>query len=121
MPAHDPDYQQPALNRRKFMANSAAVSSLVDITSDPWSAHAADLAPVPASRQASGIKIGEVTDTTAIVWARRTAQATRNSTGKMYVGHIRRNDELPDVGDPNQLAGACPGAAGRIRVRYGTT
>ena len=117
--SNDQDGYGPAFNRRKFIATSAAAGGMVGVAAVPWSAPAADSMPDPASRQASGMKIGEVTDTSAIVWTRLTANATRNTTGQMLVGHVRRNDDQPEVGDPNQLAAACPGAAGRIRVRYG--
>jgi alkaline phosphatase D len=44
--------------------------------------------------QATGVKVGEVTDTSALVWARRTAAAAREKDG------------------------ACPGQAGKLRVRF---
>ncbi len=52
--------------------------------------------------QATGTRVGEPTATTTVVWVRLTAAATRK---------------------PGTLAdfeGACPGAAGRVRLRYGT-
>jgi alkaline phosphatase D len=119
--SNDRDKSSRAFNRRKFMASSAAASGLVGITNDSWSARAEGLTPHPASRQASGIKIGEVTDSTALVWGRLTTQAARNTMGSNLVGHIRRHEEPPEAGDPTQLAGACPGATGKIRVRYGTS
>ncbi|HLF95116.1 MAG TPA: alkaline phosphatase D family protein [Planctomycetota bacterium] len=48
------------------------------------------------TRQATGVKIGEVTDTSALVWMRVTAKAAREADG------------------------SCPGAPGRVRLRYGT-
>lgn len=45
--------------------------------------------------QATGVKVGEVTDTTAIVWMRVTEKPQREADG------------------------GCPGAPGRVRLRYG--
>jgi len=47
-------------------------------------------------RQATGVKVGEVTDTSAIVWTRVTSKAAREKDG------------------------ACPGAPGKVRLRCGT-
>ncbi len=51
------------------------------------------LAPQEA-RQATGVKVGEVTDTSAIVWVRATAKPAREADG------------------------ACPGAPGKMRLMY---
>lgn len=97
-------------SRRKFLAAGVAV---------PLAA-AAVQAEVPAnSRQASGVKVGEVTDSSAILWARLTAAGERNTTGPKAVGRSRSVDDSKV--EPNTLHGSCPGAPGRIRVRYGTT
>ena len=52
--------------------------------------------------QATGTRAGEPTATTAVVWVRLTAAATRKP------------------GTLAEFEGACPGAAGRVRLRYGT-
>ncbi len=52
-------------------------------------------APQDAIFQATGAKVGEVTDTSAILWVRRTARPSREADG------------------------ACPGAAGKVRASYG--
>ncbi len=63
------------------------------------------------SAQATGVKVGEGTPDSAIVWVRFTAAA--------------RRVDSPDIGknDPkvvaDKLQGACPGRAGQVRVRYG--
>ena len=64
------------------------------------------------------MKVGEVTDHSAIVWARLTAKAMR-SGGPKVVGKAAKSDP-PKLDDLSNLDGACPGAAGRVRVRYGT-
>lgn len=95
------------LNRRDFLAASGAILAAGTL-------NAAE--PID-SRQASGVKVGEVTDRSAIVWTRLTAAATRNQDGKKVVG--KAGGGVVEVDDISRLEGACPGAAGRVRVRYG--
>ncbi len=66
-----------------------------------------------------GSRVGEVTDTTAIVWTRITKDAERNTTGEVHDGRIRKNTKYEKPEDPNVLRGACPGAPGRVKVVYG--
>lgn len=85
--------------------------------------------------QATGIKIGEVTDTTAIVWTRLTAHEKRAGadgplpkvryrdpkTGELKESAEGRPDlppvvEFPDGATVDTLEGAVPGAAGQVRV-----
>ncbi len=69
------------------------------------------------SRQATGVKVGEVTDTSAVVWMRLTARAARRADGV-----VRRGAPGPFPADlkADDLEGSCPGAAGRVRLRLGT-
>ncbi|MEI7583548.1 alkaline phosphatase D family protein [Runella sp.] len=72
--------------------------------------------------QAMGTRVGEVTDTSAIIWTRLTSVPVRNNKGVLIPG--RMNDypqgQLPVVTVPvEQLEGACPGVSGFVRVRYG--
>ncbi len=80
------------------------------------------LAAAPAvaqeSRQATGVKVGEVTPNTAIVWMRLTKNATRNNEGVVRRG--RPAKPLPADISVDSLEGACPGMAGQVRLRYGT-
>jgi len=100
-----------SLSRRRFLATSAAIAATASTT-------LAQAQPTP--RQASGVKVGEVTDTSAIVWVRLTASETRNAGGDKKTGKSTKDDTaLPDA-DVAKLHGACPGAAGKVRVRYGT-
>lgn len=70
------------------------------------------------AHQATGVKVGEVTDTSAIIWTRLTAKASRNAEGVPRRGPIM---VAPAQGtDPNTFEGACPGAPGQVRLRYGT-
>ncbi|HXG09878.1 MAG TPA: alkaline phosphatase D family protein [Gemmataceae bacterium] len=76
--------------------------------------------PLPAqeSRQATGVKVGEVTDTSAIVWMRVTAKAARNTEGTERKG--KPVESPPAAEEVDKLKGACPGAPGQVRLRYGT-
>src|SRR5262249_24509502 len=60
-----------------------------------------------------------VTDSSAIVWARLTASASRNATGAKQVGRASNTDAPLTDAEVRKLHGACPEAPGRIRVRYG--
>ena len=78
----------------------------------------------PPAHQAMGAKVGEVTDTSAIVWTRLTAAPERNNQGvpapdKKEAKKAKKKAAAVDV-PADQLEGACPGAPGRMRVRYGT-
>lgn len=71
-----------------------------------------------------GIKIGEVTQNSAIIWARVTRDAQRNNDGKTGPGIVGRpkgpRDEQPVMsqGEVDQLVGSVPGTPGRLRVTY---
>lgn len=66
--------------------------------------------------QATGVKIGELTQTSAIVWARLTRNATRNSIGPVRQGKPR--EPSPTEEQVPLLEGAVPGMPGRLRVHY---
>lgn len=99
-------------SRRTFLGSTAAAAGAA------WLARGATAAPPPPeSRQASGVKVGEVTDSTALVWTRLTRDAARVDSPHRVEGAAKGPEEaLPAA--PDQLEGACPGAPGRIRVRY---
>ena len=77
----------------------------------------AGIASAQETRQATGVKVGEVTDTSAIVWMRVTAKKERNKEGTIRKGKV--GDPLPDNVKVDELEGACPGAAGQVRLRWG--
>lgn len=87
--------------------------------------------------QATGIKIGEVTDSSVIIWTRLTASGERISDeapvprfeyydpeSETWITKIKgRPDMIPKVIFPEDcdigsLAGSAPGCAGRVRVGY---
>ena len=74
---------------------------------------------IEQSRQASGVKVGEVSATSAIVWMRVTESESRRADGIVRRGQANRQN--PEVLDPRELEGSAPGAPGRVRLRYGTS
>lgn len=74
--------------------------------------------PAQETRQATGVKVGEVTPDSAIVWMRLTAQPARRTDGLVRRG--RPMGPLPAGVTAADLEGACPAAAGQVRFRYGT-
>jgi alkaline phosphatase D len=79
-----------------------------------WSSFGAE------SYQASGVKVGEITDTTAIVWVRMTEKSAPNSDGLLFDrgGEFGKRQSRTKA-DPSTFKWAAPGAPGRVRVRYG--
>lgn len=69
------------------------------------------------ARQATGVKVGEVSIDSAIIWMRVTAHSRRNAQGLVLRGPENRSLD-PGV-KLSDLEGVCPGAPGRVRVRYG--
>jgi alkaline phosphatase D len=106
------------LTRRRILAGTlgwGAVPLLSAVPLEPSTA-----ADSVDTRQAMGVKVGEVTDTSAIVWMRLTARPTRNQSGIMIEGDFDPKKSRPLTVATDRLEGSCPGAAGRVRVRYGT-
>ena len=71
---------------------------------------------IEESRQATGVKVGEVTPDSAIVWMRVTEQASRRADGIVRRGRAEKAKQPPL--DPLTLEGSVPGAPGRVRLRY---
>jgi alkaline phosphatase D len=76
------------------------------------------VAAEPQSHQANGVKIGEVTPTSAVIWTRLTRNPVWNTTGPKPSGRLP--DEVPSDAEIPGVLHATPGAAGRVRVRYST-
>ncbi|MGC4014460.1 MAG: alkaline phosphatase D family protein [Luteolibacter sp.] len=106
------------ISRRRFVVRASSVLA-VSTMLGRQQARAAE--EPPESRQAMGTRVGGVTETSAIVWTRLTKNATRNNSGiPTSNGKAKTGAPLPADVSVEQLEGACPGAAGKIRVRYGT-
>lgn len=67
--------------------------------------------------QATGLKVGEVSPESAIVWMRLTKETERNRHGL-----LRRGAPAPFAKGlrTSELEGSAPGLPGRVRVRYAT-
>ena len=73
---------------------------------------------IPESRQATGVKVGEVSSDSAIVWMRVTESAARNRDG---IERRARPQPLDPAIQVRDLEGSAPGADGQVRLRYGTS
>ena len=71
-----------------------------------------------AAHQANGIKIGEVTAHTAILWTRLTRFSERNIDGTPFPKNNDKNRRSLPYDDLNAMEGAVPGTAGTVRLRY---
>ncbi|MDB5325349.1 MAG: alkaline phosphatase [Phycisphaerales bacterium] len=82
---------------------------------------AAETSDRGGARQATGVRVGEMTSTSAIVWMRLTQAAIRNNQGLLIPGKTDKKNRKTSVAatlPTAQLEGACPGAAGKVRLRY---
>ncbi|QDU29138.1 Phospholipase D precursor [Anatilimnocola aggregata] len=102
-----------SLTRRGFLATSAGTALALQVAE-------ASAAEKDQPRQATGSRVGEITPTSAIVWARLTKHSTRNNKGLILRGRGKEQETAPTELSPAEIEGACPGAAGQVRVRYGT-
>jgi alkaline phosphatase D len=106
------------LTRREFLAASASSALLL-----PQIASANAVSnPEGGPHQATGTRVGELTENSAIVWTRLTRHAKRNNAGVVISGKVtdRKNFEPTKV-PRDEIEGACPGMPGRVRVRYSQT
>ena len=71
-----------------------------------------------AVHMATGIKIGEVTARTAIVWTRLTAHSERNADGLPFEDLASSDAALPKGKGLHEMEGAVPGAAGEVRLSH---
>lgn len=69
-------------------------------------------------QMANGIKIGEVTANSAIVWARLTQQAERNINGKAFPENINKERKSLKFDNLDAMEGSAPGISGDIRIAY---
>ncbi|HTM56578.1 MAG TPA: alkaline phosphatase D family protein [Pirellulales bacterium] len=112
---HSPLDDALKFTRRDFLASSAGTALLL-----PQVAGAADRPPPAAGpQQATGTRVGEVDQTSAIVWTRLTKYPQRNNDGVVFSQDFDRKDLRPTNVPVDGIEGACPGMPGRVRVRYG--
>lgn len=70
----------------------------------------------PAVHMANGIKIGEVTSTSAIVWTRLTRHPERNINGKLFPKNVNKERKSQTIENLAVMEGSVPGALGEVRV-----
>lgn len=75
--------------------------------------------PIVTTHQATGVKVGEVSQDSAIIWMRVTEDMARKAKGVVMKGRATFPPPSEAV-RPERLIHACPGAPGKVRVRYGT-
>jgi alkaline phosphatase D len=102
------------VTRREFLATSAGTAALL-----PQVVSAGVLEEEKGPFQATGTRVGEVTENSAIVWTRLTRHAVRNNKGVVFARTGDRQGRQPVTVPVEQIEGACPGTPGRIRLRYG--
>lgn len=70
----------------------------------------------PSVHMANGIKIGEVTPSSAIVWTRLTRNIERNVGGKPFPKNVNNERRSQAFEDLAAMEGSVPGAAGEVRI-----
>jgi len=101
--------------RRDFLATSAGTAILLPQAVAAEEPHAENSGPF----QATGLRVGEVTETSAIVWTRLTKHPQRNNQGTVFPAKSGRRSDQPVTVPVEDIEGSCPGAPGRVRLRYG--
>ena len=67
---------------------------------------------------ANGIKIGEVTQDSAILWTRLTKHATANIDGEKFRKVPKHVRQIPEGKNLAEMEGAVPGNAGSVRISW---
>lgn len=109
-----PEKDAASLTRRRFIAATTSIAGALTTSAQADDAKADETDSNRASQQATGVRVGEVNNTSAIVWTRLTADETRKRDGLLLTDH-----DSPIKGSIDELEGACAGAKGRIRLHYG--
>ena len=102
-------------SRRAFLAASASSAILFPNVVLADTILPGDSGPY----QATGTRVGEVTQNSAIVWTRRTKHPERNNKGIVFTEKVDRKNDRPTTIPVEQIEGSCPGIDGRVRLRYG--
>ena len=68
--------------------------------------------------QANGIKIGEVTQDSAIIWTRLTKNPTAHIDGEKFRKVPKHAQQIPDGKSLTDMEGAVPGIAGSVRISW---
>lgn len=106
------------MNRRRFLEESSAAVVAAPIVRAARGA-GTEAGTITGPHQALGTRVGDVTSSSAIVWARLTRHPERNNGGVALARRVDRRRPLVVTVPVEAIEGACPGMAGRARLRYG--
>ena len=120
------------MTNRSSLVNPSTYTRSVSVALSVLLGFSARAADVGAPYQATGFKVGEVTDTSAIVWTRLTRHAQHNaSDGPMvkieYDGAKKSSAKqaskvarpvYPDGVTDADIRDAVPGAEGEVRIQF---
>ena len=70
--------------------------------------------------QANGIKIGEVTQDSAIVWTRLTRNPSANTNGEKFPKVSKEAVQIPRGKKLGDMEGAVPGTKGKVKITWST-
>lgn len=98
-------------SRRYFLKGTVATAAIASTV--PCVSAQPNSAPI---YQANGLRIGEVTPTTAIVWTRLTKNTARNNDGVVFKKRGKSEEALNTPVE--SIEGACPGQPGKVRLVY---
>ena len=68
--------------------------------------------------QANGIKIGEVTQDSAIIWTRLTKDLSANTNGEKFLKVSKEAEQIPKGKKLEDMEGAVPGAEGKVKITW---
>jgi len=107
--------QSDPLSRRDFLVTSAGAALLL-----PQLSESAVAGRTAGPYQATGTRVGELTENSAVVWTRLTRDPVRNNSGIVIPGKVADRSNFEPTRVPrDEIEGACPGTPGRVRLRYG--
>jgi phosphodiesterase/alkaline phosphatase D-like protein len=104
-----------SLSRRDVSSRQPATTAIALAAHMPRQLTLAD--KPTEQHQATGVRVGEITSTSAIIWTRLTKHATRNNEGVVFRGKGASQDPATVDMPVSEIEGACPGQAGEIRIR----
>jgi len=70
--------------------------------------------------QANGIKIGEATQDSAIIWTRLTKNPSANTNGEKFPKVSKEAEQIPRGKKLGDMEGAVPGTEGKVKVTWST-
>lgn len=102
-----------SISRRRFMKGASAAAVAVHLQGLVRGAES------EGPHQATGTRVGEVTEDSAIVWTRLTKHPVRNNEGVVFSKKVDKQNSAPVKVPVEKIEGACPGMPGQVRLRYG--